>query len=69
MTAKKAQKLNAASRYRYQGIACALGELADAHLEPDLARGVLESLGLSIANLEAAGADGFDLERLQKIKS
>lgn len=50
---------------RLQGIACALGELAEAHMERDLAMMVLSSLGLSIDDLEAAGADSFDLNRLK----
>jgi hypothetical protein len=49
---------------RKQGIACALAELADAHMEPDLAAMVLQSLGLAVADLKAAGADPYDLERL-----
>jgi len=54
------------SRYRLQGIAAALGKLARAHMEPDLAHMVLDSLALSVADLEAAGADPHDLEPLQK---
>lgn len=50
---------------RMQGIACALGELASAHMEPDLAHMVLESLGLTLDDLKKAGADSFDLERLR----
>jgi hypothetical protein len=42
--------------YRLQGIACALAELAHAHMEPDLARMVLESLTLTLDDLRAAGA-------------
>jgi hypothetical protein len=34
-------------------------------MEPDLAAMVLESLGLSITDLRAAGGDPFDLEALQ----
>jgi hypothetical protein len=47
---------------RYQGIAAALAELARAHMERDLALLVLESLGLSIADLKKAGADAYDIE-------
>ena len=54
---------------RMQGIACALAELADAHLEEDLAGMVLQSLGYTLADLKAAGADPYDLERLQPQKS
>jgi hypothetical protein len=53
-------------KLRLQGIACALGELASAHLEPDLAQKVLKSLGLSVADLEAAGVETFDAEPLKK---
>jgi hypothetical protein len=51
--------------YRLQGIAAALGELADAHYERDLAEMVLKSLGVSIGDLQKAGADAFDLARLK----
>ena len=51
---------------RLQGIACALAELAGPHMEPDLAEGVLESLGLTLADLEAAGADAYDLDMLRE---
>jgi hypothetical protein len=50
---------------RLQGIAAALGELAGAHRESDLAAMVLDSLGLTVADLEAAGADAVDLEPLK----
>jgi len=40
-----------AYNHRLQGIAAALGELAGAHMEPDLAAMVLDSLGLTIADL------------------
>jgi hypothetical protein len=51
--------------YRLQGIAAALGALAREHMEPDLAAMVLDSLGLTIADLERAGADAYDLEPLK----
>jgi len=51
---------------RLQGIAAALGELARAHMEPDLAAMVLDSLGVSVADLKAAGADPYDLEALSQ---
>lgn len=51
---------------RYQGIAVALAELAGAHTEPDLAVMVLHSLGLSVADLEAAGADPCDVAEIKK---
>jgi hypothetical protein len=50
---------------RYQGIAAALGELARAHMEPDLALMVLDSLGISLSDLKSAGADAYDQEALQ----
>lgn len=53
---------------RLQGIACALGELAGAHMEPDLAKGVLQSLGLTVADLKAAGADPHDLDPLKGLQ-
>ena len=40
--------------YRLQGIAAALGALAREQMEPDLAAMVLDSLGLTIADLERA---------------
>ena len=62
MTAKKRTSPH---DYRLQGIAAALGELADAHFERDLSRMVLDSLDLSIRDLELAGADPFDLARIK----
>jgi hypothetical protein len=53
------------ARYRLQGIGAAPGELSCAHMEPDLAAMVLESLGLSLSDLKQAGADPCDLEALQ----
>ncbi len=50
---------------RLQGIAAALGELAGPQMEPDLALGVLESLGLTLADLREAGADPYDLKLLK----
>jgi hypothetical protein len=45
---------------RLQDITCAVAELPRAHMEPDLAPMVLSRLGLTVANLEAAGADPYD---------
>ena len=45
------------TNYRLQGIALALGALARYQLEPDLTAMVLNSLGLTVKDLEAAGAD------------
>jgi hypothetical protein len=53
------------TNYRLQGIAAALGELARTHMEPDLAAMVLDSLGLTVNDLQAAGADPYDLEPLK----
>jgi hypothetical protein len=50
--------------YRLQGIAVALGELADAHGQRDLAKMVLQSLRVSVIELGAAGADRHGLMRL-----
>jgi hypothetical protein len=50
---------------RLQGIAAALGELAGPHRERALAEGVLESLGLTMADLQAAGADPYDVQLLK----
>ena len=58
------KQLSTVAAARLQGIACALAELADAHMEPDLANMVLHSMGLTFADLKAAGADPHDLERL-----
>jgi hypothetical protein len=54
------------SNAQYQGIAIALAELARAHMEPDLAVMVLQSLDLSVADLETAGADPYDLAEIKK---
>jgi hypothetical protein len=35
-------------------------------MEPDLAHMVLDSLGISVSDLKAAGAEPHDLEPLQK---
>jgi hypothetical protein len=53
-------------RFRLQGIACALGALAREQMEPDLAAMVLDSLGLTVADLAAAGADAYDLAALER---
>jgi hypothetical protein len=41
-------------------IAAALATLSREHMEPDLAAMVLDSLGLTVKDLEAAGADPCD---------
>jgi hypothetical protein len=53
------------TNYRLQGIAAALGTLAREYMEPELAAMVLDSLDLTVADLEAAGADPFDVESLK----
>jgi hypothetical protein len=60
----RARHAKRVANLRLQGIAAALGELASAHGEPDLAAMVLDSLGLSVADLQRAGADPHDLEHL-----
>jgi len=56
------------SDYRLQGIGCALGELAHAQMEADLAPSVLDSLGISFDQLRNAGADPLDLKLLKPPK-
>lgn len=46
-----------------------LGTLARDHRQPDLAAMVLESLGLTLADLKRAGADAYDLAALTAINS
>jgi hypothetical protein len=58
-------KTRTSTDYRCQGIAAALGELADTHFERDLAQMVLKSLDLDMAALRKAGADSYDLARLK----
>jgi hypothetical protein len=61
----RARHAKRVANLRLQGIAVALGELANAHMEPDLAAMVLDSLGLTVADLKAAGADPHDLALLK----
>lgn len=49
---------------RLQGIAAALAELSRTHMESDLAAMVLDSLGVTVNELRAAGADAYDLAAL-----
>jgi hypothetical protein len=42
-----------------------VAELARAHMEPDLAQMALSSLGLTVADLEVAGDDPYDVEPLK----
>ncbi len=64
MQKAKKTKTRQPADYRLQGIAAALAEIADAHLERDLARMVLESLEVTVKDLQLAGADAYDLERI-----
>jgi hypothetical protein len=65
-TAKSYQHNNRLADARLQGIAAACAVLARDHGEPDDAAMVLDSLGLTIADLETAGADAYDLEALRR---
>jgi hypothetical protein len=62
--ARRPRPANPTAHLRLQGIAAALGELARTHREPRLAAMVMQSLGVSIADLQAAGADAYDLTAL-----
>jgi hypothetical protein len=62
-----ARPANPTANLRLQGIAAALGTLARDHMEPHLAAMVLSSLGVTVADLEAAAADPYDLEPLKAI--
>jgi hypothetical protein len=57
------------TKYRFQEIAVALGELARDQMEPDLAMMVLDKLGLSLSDLAEAGADPYDLDALRESNS
>jgi hypothetical protein len=65
--ATRSRPANPTTNLRLQGIAAALGNLAGAQLQPGLAATVLASLGITVADLEAAGADRYDLEPLTAI--
>ena len=54
---------------RLQGVAAALGTLAAITGQPALAAMVLDSLGLTLADLKRAGADAYDLAALAAINS
>lgn len=56
-----------AGALRLQGIACALAVVARDHAEPDIAGYALASLGLTVEDLEAAGADAHDLDPLRAL--
>ena len=63
--ATRPRPANPTTNLRLQGIAAALATLAREHSEPDFAMMVLTSMDLSIADLERAGADSYDLEPLK----
>ena len=67
--ATRPRPANPTTSLRLQGIAAALGNLAGAQMEPDLAEIVLHSLGLTVADLKAAGADPYDLAPLIAMNS
>jgi hypothetical protein len=50
---------NPSTDLRLQGVAAALGSLARDYRQPDLAAMVLDSLGLTLADLKRAGADAY----------
>jgi hypothetical protein len=62
-----ARPANPTANLRLQGIAAALSTLARNHMKFDLAAMVHDSLGLTVADLEHAGADAYDLEPLQSL--
>jgi hypothetical protein len=63
------ERVECVANLRLQGIAAARGELARTHMVPDLALIVLDSLGLTIADPQAAGADAHDLEAIKPTKA
>jgi hypothetical protein len=66
--ATRPRPANPSTNLRLQGIAAALAVLARNHRQPDLAAMVLDSLGITLADLERAGADAYDLEPLQSVR-
>jgi hypothetical protein len=50
--ATRPRRANPTTNLRLQGIAAALGNLAGAQMEPDLAAIELDSLGVTVADLE-----------------
>src|ERR1700751_1579184 len=60
---------NPSTDLRLHGVAAALGSLARDHRQPDLAAMVLDSLGLTLADLKRAGADAYDLAAFTAINS
>ena len=56
-----------ANRQHLQGIACALAVVARDLMEPDIARYALSHFGLTVSQLEIAGAAPHDLDALRKV--
>lgn len=50
----------------YQGFACALGTLARDYDRPSMAVHIMRSNGVTLSDLERAGAMDFDLKPLRK---
>jgi hypothetical protein len=67
--ARQPRPANPSTDLRLQGVAAALGTLARDHRQRDLAAMVLDTLGLTIADLRHAGADAYDLAPLMEINS
>jgi hypothetical protein len=65
--ATRPRPANPTTNLRLQGIAAALGNRAGAQMGPDLAALVLDSPAITVTDLEAAGADPYDLEPLTAI--
>jgi len=62
----RTSRRDAIAKYRLQGIAAVLGELSGTRVQPELVQRVLDSLGLSPADLQAA-AEADHGERGQKL--
>jgi hypothetical protein len=60
---------NPTTNLRLQGAAAALGNLASAQTHPDLAAIVLDSLVITVTDLEAASADPRDPQPLTAINA
>lgn len=50
----------------YQGFACAVGSLARDHMQPGMALDIMKINGVTISDLENAGADDFDLNLIRE---
>jgi hypothetical protein len=69
LCARQPRPANPSTDLRLHGVAAALGSLARDHRQPDLAAIVLDSLGLTLADLKRAGADAYDLAAFTAINS